>query len=318
VNKQYFVAIGLALLAFSAPAHAQYGYGSFTYPSQTFVGTNIMARTSEAESEADRGSAKRGSKPSVSTSAVTTYSPSAARTRANLAAFASKTRKVDPEGAAKMDQLFASTDIIGQIGQGIAPYGLKTNNVADAYAVYWINAWEASRGIAGASETRQRAQAVRTQASNAMAAVPALATATDAQKQEFAEAMLVQAALISAYMDDAAGNPAQLRAIGAAVAKGAKAMGLDLDTMDLTPNGFVPAKGRKRSDAGDALDGDAANGAANSDTTLASNDAPNRDNAPSDPLSGPLATYALIAAAGGAGLGGVFLIGKAMGKKGQG
>jgi hypothetical protein len=241
---------------------------------------------------------------------VTTFTPSAARTRANLASFAGKTRKVDPQGAAKMEELFASTDIIGAIGQGIAPYGLKTNNVADAYAVYWISAWEASRGIAGASETRQRAQAVRTQASNAMAAVPALATATDAQKQEFAEAMLVQAALISAYMDDAAGNPAQIKAVGAAVAKGAKAMGLDLDTMDLTPNGFVPAKGRKRSDAGDVLE----DGAANSDTTLASNDAPTGDNAPSNPL----ATYALIAAAGGAGLGGVFLIGKAMGKKGQG
>jgi hypothetical protein len=199
------------------------------------------------------------------------FSPSAARTRANLAAFASKTRKVDPEGAAKMEAMFASVDIIAEIGKNIAPYGLKTNNVADAYAVYWINAWEASRGIVGSTETRQRAQAVRTQASNAMAAVPALATATDAQKQEFAEALLIQAGMIALTAEAAVNDPAQLRAVGAAVAKGAKAMGLDLDTMDLTPNGFVPVKGRKRSDAGDV----ASDGVANSDTTLSSNDAPN-------------------------------------------
>jgi hypothetical protein len=186
------------------------------------------------------------SQPSVSVNkAATTFTPSAARTRANLAAFADKTRATDPEGAAKMEEMFASVDIIAEIGKNIAPYGLKTNNIADAYTVYWINAWEASRGIVGSTETSERAQAVRAQTVNAMAAVPALATATDAQKQEYAEALLIQAGMISLTAEAAVNDPAYLRAVGAAVAKGAKAMGLDLDTMDLTPNGFVPAKGRR-------------------------------------------------------------------------
>jgi hypothetical protein len=45
-----------------------------------------------------------------------------------------------------MEALFASSDIIGAIGQAMATIGLKTNNVADAYAVYWVAAWQASRG----------------------------------------------------------------------------------------------------------------------------------------------------------------------------
>jgi hypothetical protein len=230
------------------------------------------------------------------------------RTRGNLASFVSKTRAKDPQGAAQLEQLFSQTDVISAIGQSIEPYGLRTNNVADAYAVYWISAWEASRGIIGASETRQRAQAVKSQVANAILSTPAFAAATDAQKQEYAEAMFVQAALVSSVSEAYANDPEMSQRTIAAIKQGAKAMGLDLDTMDLTPNGFVPAKGRKRSDAGGAVDGDGAEG----DAVLASNDTPTGDKAPANPL----ATYALIAAAGGAGLGGVFLIGKAMGKKG--
>jgi hypothetical protein len=182
--------------------------------------------------------------PSIRTAPATVlaYRISQSVRRQNFANFVAKTRTADPQGAAKMEALFASGDVISQLGALIAPYGLTTSNVADVYAVYWINAWEASRGIIGHEETRARVQAVRAQAASAMLATSQMAAATDAQKQEFSEALLIQAALISAYMDDAAGNPAQLRAVAAAVTKGAKAMGLDLGTMTLTDRGFVPAR----------------------------------------------------------------------------
>jgi hypothetical protein len=207
---------------------------------------------------ASRSKSSTPSQPSVN-KALTTFTPSAVRTRQNLANFANKTRATDPKGAAKMEALFASTDVIGMVGKGIAPYGLKTNNVADAYAVYWIGAWEASRGIVGAPETRQRAQAVKAQAERGLVSSPEFARATEAQKQEFAEAMLVQAAMISSHMEAAAGDSNQLRAVGAAVLKGAKASGLDLNAMELTQQGFASVKGRKRSDAGDGV-GSKANG----------------------------------------------------------
>jgi hypothetical protein len=75
-----------------------------------------------------------------------------------------------------------------------------------------------------------------------MAAVPAMATATDAQKQEYAEAMLIQAAMIDSSKEVYENDPQMMQQLSAAVAKGAKAMGLDLSKMELTENGFVPAK----------------------------------------------------------------------------
>jgi hypothetical protein len=234
------------LLIFSTQSFAQ-----FTWYPPVGIWPGPLALTGELNTRSLRASVRPKTnspkslirQPVVPRVKVTlTYVSSAARTRMNLSNFVAKNRMSDPEGAAKMEEMFASVDIIAEIGKNIAPYGLKTNNVADAYAVYWINAWEASRGIVGSTETRERAQAVRTQASNAMAAVPALATATDAQKQEYAEAMFIQAAMIAAHVEVAAGDDAQLAAVAAAVAQGAKAMGLGLDTMDLTPNGFVRAE----------------------------------------------------------------------------
>ncbi len=170
-----------------------------------------------------------------------TYKSLTERRRANLAQFVDKTRARDPEGAAQLEQLFNSSDIIETIGQGIAPYGLSANNLADAYTVYWMNAWQAANGDPSASFTRAQAQAVKAQAADALLATPEMAQASDAQKQEMAEAMLIQAAMINAATDQAAGNAAQLEQIGAAVRQGAKASGLDLDAMRLTEEGFVPA-----------------------------------------------------------------------------
>jgi hypothetical protein len=259
----------------------------------------------------ERGQKKDSPKPTRGTEYITNdvnvrYIPSLSRRQKNLSNFVNKTRAVDPAGAAKMEQLFASTDIIQAMGNAIAPYGLRVDNVADTYAVYWISAWEAAHGIIGSQGSPAKAQAVRDQVIRGIAATQAFASATDAQKQEYAEALLVQAALISATAEAAAGDSAQLRAVGDAVRKGAKASGLDLDAMTLTEDGFKPAKGRK---TGAADTNGKETNPASEPTATAANDAPTQS-------SGSTTQYALIAAAGGAGLAGVFLFGKAMGKKG--
>ncbi len=166
------------------------------------------------------------------------FTPSESRRQANFAQFANKTRETDPQGAAQMAELFASTDVIGAIGKGIAPYGLRTNNLADAYTVYWTNAWLGSRGRDD-TLSKQQVAAVRAQAVNALLAVPGVAAASDAQKQEMAEAMLVQTALIEAYVGNAKSDAALMTKVKAAIAQGARRMGLDLYAMTLTPSGFA-------------------------------------------------------------------------------
>jgi hypothetical protein len=168
-----------------------------------------------------------------------TYTPSMERRRANFAQFVAKSRKKDPKGAAMLEKELASSDVIAKMGRELSAFGMRTDNVGDAYAAWWLNAWLASRQRTDTPSARQIA-AVREQAAQAMKSVPEMARASDAVKQEMAEANLVQAALIGAYMEHARGNPGLSKQVAAAVRKGARASGLNLDAMELTDDGFVP------------------------------------------------------------------------------
>jgi hypothetical protein len=178
------------------------------------------------------------------------FSTSQQRRKKNLSNFVSKTRTYDPAQADKMEALFASGDIIDQLDGVMQGKGLTASNAADAYAVWWVSAWQAANGdtrdIRGATY-----QAVSGQAARGFAATTQFANATDAQKQEMAEAMLIQAALIDASKDIYAGDPAMMQKLGDAVRQGAQKSGLDLDKMTLTEDGFVPVKGRKTGAAAD-------------------------------------------------------------------
>ncbi len=206
------------------------------------------------------------------------YAPSKARRAANLAAFVQKTRAVDPGGAADLQKVFAEGDFIERIGALIAPAGLHIDNVADAYALWWITAWQAAHGRYDET-TPALAAAVRGQAVRAIGATGEMARASDAQKQELAEALWVQTALVEVAVEQAKGDPSRLRQIGDAVRQGAKGMGLNLDTIDLTSKGFVPV-GVSQNDAPAAM-----------------------------PEPGSAAPYgALALAAGGMGVGGFLLL----------
>jgi hypothetical protein len=168
------------------------------------------------------------------------FKSSVSRRKQNLSRFIEKTRATNPQGAAQMAKLLASTDVIDQIGRSIAPYGLSTNNVADAYAVYWTNAW---LGVRGSSDSLPKAQivAIKNQAARALSATTQFTSATDAQKQELAEALLVQAALIDASISYAKSDPALLDRVKVSIAQGAKSTGLDLSQITLTAQGFRSA-----------------------------------------------------------------------------
>lgn len=262
-------------------------------------------------SEPRRGSApkfdlKTPAKPTQQSQARLNFKPSLAVRRANLSRFLGAVRSNDSRAAAQLETMF-SGDVFSAMGKVMAPYGLRIDNVADAYALYWISAWEASRGITTSNETKSRAQAVKQQAANALLATPEVMSATPEKKQEFAEALLLQTYLIAANVNGAKDNPAMMRQVSSAVAQGSKAMGLDLSGMTLTEKGFQP------SETGAADPGVLDNGVTpetnrREDVQVASAEpARSNDKTPS---------YALIAAAGGAGIAGVFMLSKAMGKKG--
>ncbi len=159
--------------------------------------------------------------------------------RNNYARLVEEIRITDPAAAQKLERLFATTDVVDRIGKAMATKGLKPNNVADAYAIYWTNAWLNLNDRREDLPDKQM-MAVRTQSANALLATPQFRSLTNAQKQEIAESMLVRVVLISAAIDSAKSDPSQLANVKIAIAKGAKEFGLDLDRMTLTSQGFRP------------------------------------------------------------------------------
>jgi hypothetical protein len=290
-----FVLIVCSCLA--APANAQMFQN---FATDTAMNNLVMQQVNQQGRQAANANDAIGTSPSFEQSTVsTTYDVNKARTRNNLASFVNKSRAVDPTGAAQMEKLFASTDIIGQIAGAMRSVGLRSNDASHAYALWWVSAWKASRGDNSTADSATYA-AVAEQARRGLASSAEFTGANDALKQEMAEALMVQAALIDGMVEEHASDPKMMAQIASAVRKGASASGIELDSMTLTPEGFAEG-GRKRSDASDATEGE--------ETALAAA-------TPSDGSAEGGTNYALIAGAGGLGLGLAFLIGKAMGKKG--
>lgn len=168
----------------------------------------------------------------------TSFRPSMAVRKRNFAQFVAKTRAVNPQGADQLQKQLGSQDVMGALGRGLAPLGLKTNDVADAMTLYVITAWNGTRGRSE-DPTRVRCLAVRRQMAAAIANTPQFATATDAQKQEYSEAMLIHAMLLDATVADAKSKPQEMDKLKAAIAQGAKVtLGLDLRRLQLTDAGL--------------------------------------------------------------------------------
>jgi hypothetical protein len=56
--------------------------------------------------------------------------------KTNFANFVDRVRASDPAGAENLSAMFRGSDIVNEIGRGVAPYGLRTDKIADAYAMY--------------------------------------------------------------------------------------------------------------------------------------------------------------------------------------
>ena len=78
---------------------------------------------------------------------------------------------------------------------------------------------------------------------NAFTATPDFSVTGDAVRQEYAEALLLQAAMLGSAFEQWKNDPEMLDQLAEAARRGAQASGLDLSEMTLTTNGFVPRRG---------------------------------------------------------------------------
>jgi hypothetical protein len=181
-----------------------------------------------------------GGRPSKSEGWDFAYGYSAARTQQNLRSFIARTP--DPAARASLEQLFAAQPgLMNDISAAVRAYGFDPHNVADAYAVWWINVWGTSqkRNIEPDPAT---VEAVKRQVRGAFGATPDFAKASDAERQEYAEALLLQATMLGLAFEQGKDDPEMLEQLAQSARQGAMASGLDLAKMTLTPAGFVPRK----------------------------------------------------------------------------
>ena len=239
-----FLALSLLILgAIPNTAHAQQLMNFITRTTIPIViqcpGCN--ARNQEKKSPNSRPLAVRPKPAALASAAQLSFVPSPALRQRNYAAIVDKMRPRDAEAADQMAEMFASTDMIDQVAREIAPAGLQTNSVADAFTFWWATTWSVSREQPE-SGSRAALQSVRAQVVNIMLADQGIARATAAQKQEFAEDLFVKSRLLNTAVKEAQGNPDDLASLARTARKTALAAGLDLDTMELTEAGFVSGK----------------------------------------------------------------------------
>lgn len=175
------------------------------------------------------------------------YTASKSRRTATLTKIVNDFSRLNPEQATFIKGMLlgdGSGDVIERMAPLISVYGFRVDNLADAYSIFWITAWQASRGNFDSQSSHEQAQAVKKQVAAAFTSAPQMGKVSDADKQAYAEALLVQATIVSINVGRAKADPSAVPKFREDVREMAEALGVDVDSMDLTPTGFVNAKQR--------------------------------------------------------------------------
>lgn len=124
--------------------------------------------------------------------------------------------------------------------QGVASDGLHPGDVADAMASYWVLNWAVANG---GDNTRRQTLAVRHNLQPAIASSPAFQRLSQAQRQEMAEALMINFIVQrDVYMHAMQTHDERLIAglRSAAVTRFQREAGVDLRRIALTDQGFRP------------------------------------------------------------------------------
>lgn len=237
------VAILAFLASLAAPAAAQ---DMPTVLPNNYVLSDILNQQRiEASIGTRRASAARKTMATAPTSgAVTSYRPSpVVSARARRQFVASMSGKIGAANARQFAEALERSDPIASWSKLVAGDGLRSGDVADAFAAYWLLNWAMANGREG---SRAQVLAVRDQTRSILAANPRHAALSEGQRQEMAETFILNFLVQHAAYSDAMkrGDQATMRRLGdAAVARFRSEMGLDLRRLQLGGTGFIPAGG---------------------------------------------------------------------------
>ncbi|WP_379920991.1 DUF6683 family protein [Erythrobacter sp. R86502] len=235
-----WLAAAVALLGIGGEAHAFVPSTITIAP--PFAMANLQRELLERRVEDSEPHRQGEQAAPVAPSTRFTFTPSRARTQTNVRNFVARTPH--PAARAELEQMFAvQPGLMDEISTAARSFGFDPHNVADAYAMWWMNAWLVANKRDEVPDAAT-VKAVKRQVRNAFAATPDFAVSGDAERQEYAEALLLQATMLGSMFEQSKNDPKLLDQLAEAARQGAKASGIDLSEMTLTQAGFVPRKER--------------------------------------------------------------------------
>ena len=185
-----------------------------------------------------RGSGSRSTTGVRAASGSTRFRFSSATRRGVLAKWVARVRAVDPQTAAKLQRNLTRQDPIANVAPVFPRYGMHKDDVADALTIYLVSAWY---GVRGSTQDPPRAlvRGVREQMREVLLSLPQFASASNADKQQLADTMILQAIGNESLVSGAKGNSGKMAKVKSLIRQTAlKGFQLDLSKMKLTSQGF--------------------------------------------------------------------------------
>ena len=191
-----------------------------------------------AGSKGGRGSrpGTRGSRPASGGS--TRYRPNLAVRRRTVANWMAKTRAANPQVAANLQRDLRGRDPIAALSANIGRYGLRTDDLADVMAVYLVSSWQGIRGEMN-DPPLAPVRAARAQMHRVLLSNRRFSSASNATKQQLADALLLQMVVDDQSLRVAKGNPALIARTKNTIRQNTLSVfKIDLSKMKLTNQGF--------------------------------------------------------------------------------
>ncbi len=220
----------LSMSALTGPAQAQ---GIFDL-SEISKGLSKGSETEPTGTTPPPSSTVKTATPSDITLDTFSYSASPAVRSKMLSKFITMLEGLSPDMAAQLDGI----DLVELVGEELAKNGLNPNNIVDAYAAYMLTMYDITDGFTG-DRTPAQLLGTRDMVFETMKSVDSFHSLSDANKQEAAEGLLLQAVLFAAVYEGVANDPVASANVQQEVRGAAKEMSLDIDLFQMTPNGLV-------------------------------------------------------------------------------
>jgi hypothetical protein len=246
--KARLILVSAISFCIAHPAHAQdsaFGNLAADFAMADMMEANLKAQMGvDSEEEVQPSKTQKQQKtqrvaPAPANTGPLIYRPSLMLRESNVDRLITNYSRTEPDAAGVVRELTADLDLIAVIGDSIKPSGARFDNVADAYAVWWITAWNAAAGRNPELPSAQTVQAVSKQAGAALLAIPGYSKLKDAEKQNMAEALLFQMFMISSIAPLAEKYPSKHPRFRKNLIAEGLAMGLDFKRLELTSTGFV-------------------------------------------------------------------------------